>query len=254
MLQLTYQSSLIAHIAGGSCGLLLFWLPMLTRKGSTLHRRSGHWYSVAMLLVAASALALSASILIDPLAVKARSFTDPQAQAQYIKQTQLSALFLAQLAIMLYVNLHLGRWVLRVRAQRAQLRSMRHLLPVAVLLLMSLYTGALGIAYGKVLLQGFAALGLFTAISNWRYIYAAEVPARAWLAAHVRNIIPSGIAAYTAFFVVGASAWIGDSSWRLLPWVAPGVLGSVVIYYYSQQVLQANSRPTLNTAGAKLDA
>lgn len=245
MLHLTYQGALVLHILGGACGLILFWTPMLSRKGGSIHRSSGQWYYWAMMLVAASAVVLSGANYINPMVGEARSFADLQARTHFIEQSRLSALFLAQLAVMLFTNLHFATRVLKVRTQRQQLRSIGHLWPLAALFLVSLYSGALGIQHGKILLQGFAGLGVFTVISNWRYIYAEAVPARSWLAMHVRNIIPSGIAAYTAFFVVGASSWLGDSNWRLLPWIAPAVLGSAVIFYYSRQVLQVGK---LNTA------
>lgn len=245
MLHLTYQAALVLHILAGTCGLFLFWTPMLSRKGSPIHRKSGRWYYWAMMLVALSAVVLSGTNYVNPLAGEARTFSDLQSRTYFIEQSRLSALFLAQLAVMLYTNLHFATWVLKVRSQREQLRSIRHIWPLAALFLISLYSGARGIQQGQVLLQGFAGLGLFTVISNARFVYAEALPARTWLATHVRNIIPSGIAAYTAFFVVGASSWLGDSSWRLIPWIAPGVLGSVVIAYYSRQVLQGSKLSTV---------
>lgn len=238
MLHLIYQAALALHIMGGASALLLFWGPMLSRKGGKVHRRSGRWYYWAMMLVAVSALVLCGTNLIDPLASKGRSFTDPQAQAEFVGRARLFSLFLAQLAVMLYSNLQFGTRVLKVRAERWQLRTPLHLWHVAALFLISLYSGVQGLLQGEILLQGFGLLGLFTAISSLRYVYATAVPARAWQAAHVRNIVASGIAAYTAFFVVGAASWLTDSGWRLVPWVAPGVLGSVVISYYSRQVLR----------------
>lgn len=246
MLNLIYQASLVLHIAGGSVGLLLFWLPMLSRKGSAEHRRSGSWYSKAMMLVAISALVLAAVLLVDPIAAKALGFSDSARQAQFFVQTRLSALFLAQLAVLLFVNLHFGSWVLRVRAQRELLRTAEHLVPLFMLLMISVLSGVMGLVHNKILLPGFAVLGLFTAISNWRYLFSATVPVRGWLLAHVRNIIPSGIAAYTAFFVVGASDWVGESQWRLLPWVLPGVIGSAVIFYYTRKLLRQSSSKGLS--------
>jgi hypothetical protein len=227
---------LVLHIAGGSVGLLLFWVPMLSRKGSRAHRNSGRWYSRAMMLVAMSALALGAVIMLDPVTAKAVSFGDPQVQAEFVLDARMSALFLMQLAVLLFANLHYASWVLKVRARRELLRTPAHLLPLVLLILMSLLSGVMGVLYDDVLLPCFAAVGLFTVISNWRYLVAETIGSRGWLLAHVRNIIPSGIAAYTAFFVVGASDWISESPWRLLPWVLPGVIGTVVIFVYSWQL------------------
>ncbi len=35
-----------SHILLGVIALLLFWLPMFSRKGSALHRRSGRYYGL----------------------------------------------------------------------------------------------------------------------------------------------------------------------------------------------------------------
>lgn len=244
MLHQVHQAALALHILGGAVALFLFWVPMLSRKGGVLHRRSGRWYYWAMMVVAFSALVLSSVIMFDPVATKERIFSEPEAEAEFVTGARLFALFLAQLAVMLYSNLHFGTWVLKVRANRQQLRRLRHLWQLPVLLVLALSSGILGLQQGAVLLIIFAPLGIFTVVTSLHYVYTAVIPARGWQAAHVRNIIPSGIAAYTAFFVVGASSWFGDSSWRLIPWVAPTVLGSLAIVYYSRQVLRNNGPDT----------
>ena len=49
----------IAHIAAGFISLLLFWLPVITKKGGKAHRLSGKWYVWMMWVVAGTAAALS---------------------------------------------------------------------------------------------------------------------------------------------------------------------------------------------------
>jgi len=52
-----YIVVLYSHIFIGFASLVLFWIPMLVKKGSRLHVRSGHWFAKVMYGVGGSALA-----------------------------------------------------------------------------------------------------------------------------------------------------------------------------------------------------
>ncbi len=54
-----FDGLLVLHITGGTIALLSGPVPMLSRKGSRLHRRAGDLYAVAMTATAASALLLA---------------------------------------------------------------------------------------------------------------------------------------------------------------------------------------------------
>jgi uncharacterized membrane protein len=54
-----FDGLLVLHIAGGAIALLSGPVPMLSRKGSPLHRRAGDLYAVAMTVTAVSALFLA---------------------------------------------------------------------------------------------------------------------------------------------------------------------------------------------------
>jgi uncharacterized membrane protein len=55
-----FNCLLALHIAGGTVALLSGPVPMLSRKGSRLHRRAGDIYAVAMMLTVVLALVLAA--------------------------------------------------------------------------------------------------------------------------------------------------------------------------------------------------
>ena len=59
MLSLLRDALLPLHIAAGGVSLILFWLPILTKKGRTAHRRIGLVYVYAMSVVVVSAFILS---------------------------------------------------------------------------------------------------------------------------------------------------------------------------------------------------
>jgi uncharacterized membrane protein len=59
---LLFQSVLAVHIAAGAVALLVFWVPLVTKKGGRTHRRAG-WVYVA----AAATLATTGFLLCIPL-------------------------------------------------------------------------------------------------------------------------------------------------------------------------------------------
>ena len=62
-----YNSLLFVHVLIGAASLVLFWVPVATRKGSLWHRRAGRWYANAMYAVSISAFVMSTMMLIDPV-------------------------------------------------------------------------------------------------------------------------------------------------------------------------------------------
>ena len=56
---LLFDGVLVLHIVGGTIALVSGPVPMLSRKGSRLHRRAGDLYALAMTVTAVSALFLA---------------------------------------------------------------------------------------------------------------------------------------------------------------------------------------------------
>lgn len=70
MLASVYQSISLTHIILGSLALLLFWGPLLSKKGGPVHRKTGRYYSLCMHLVGASGILMTALVSAMPMAVK----------------------------------------------------------------------------------------------------------------------------------------------------------------------------------------
>ncbi len=70
-MQLIHESALYLHIAVGACALLLFWVPVFTRKGNMDHKRFGRIFGYAMYTVAGSGVIMSSLDLLFPLAIHA---------------------------------------------------------------------------------------------------------------------------------------------------------------------------------------
>lgn len=79
----------------------------------------------------------------------------------------------------------------------------------------------------------FGGLGL-TDIPNLIQDVKKEKPKRPLVVEHIVAMLTTGIAAYTAFFVFGAGNFFNEllsGYWSILPWVAPGVIGTFGMRY-----------------------
>ena len=56
---------LLAHVVAGTVALLIFWVPVVVRKGGSVHRQSGRIYVYAMWVVICTAFLLSVINLIQ---------------------------------------------------------------------------------------------------------------------------------------------------------------------------------------------
>ena len=72
------------HIATGSVGLIVVWIPIAGRKGGELHRRAGTLFVQSMIATGFTAVAISITTLSDPTGTHPHLaahpiFADPQA-------------------------------------------------------------------------------------------------------------------------------------------------------------------------------
>jgi uncharacterized membrane protein len=63
-----HQFALYLHIAIGSCALILFWIPVVTRKGNLDHKRFGRYFAYAMYTVSFSGIPMASTDLAFPIA------------------------------------------------------------------------------------------------------------------------------------------------------------------------------------------
>ncbi|WP_088329895.1 hypothetical protein [Lacimicrobium sp. SS2-24] len=226
---------LMFHIAVGSAALLLFWVPALTKKGSMDHNKFGRYYANVMYLVAASGFIMSVITLMAPLAIHGSDVRPEDAQYASARIRQF-AFFLLYLSWLVLTSIRHGVLVLKCKNDRGPLLKFSHLS-----LLLVLFVGGIGLfiqgVYGnRVLDMIFAALGMFIAAGMLHYVFRNQLKPRQWWVEHLGAMIGSGIGAYTAFFAFGARAVLADSGYiQLIAWVAPGVIGSIVIAIQSRK-------------------
>ena len=232
-MHLTHNLILKMHIVVGLVAIVAFWLPVATRKGSRNHIRSGQLYTAAMLAVSVSAIALSLLTLLDPVGVRfpARDLSATDA-LRVAEQSRSFALFLLMLGILVLTGLRHGTLAIRQRRQPGMLAQPRHRALIALLLVLAVAVGYVGLRGGEVLLIIFAALSLSGGLRMWRESGNTGMTQREALIAHFNGLIGTGIGAYTALFAFGGRRLLSDvlsGYWQILPWVAPAIIGSLAI-------------------------
>lgn len=237
----SYKILLYSHIAVGFVALVLFWIPVLTKKGSALHSRTGHWYAKAMYAVGYSALVLSIMLILDPIAFKFGNVDmNPEKVAKLTAQFNDVGLFLLSISLLTIVGVHHGLQSIQAKGNHAQMRSFANIGSNISLLAVGALLGftATGSSPMSVLFYIFAGLSIVNAIGNLRFCLKQNVTRAEQIIAHLSAIIGAGIGAHTAFFLFGASrllAGVFTGYLSLIPWTLPGIVGTLIIIKQSKK-------------------
>ena len=242
-MSLLHQFAFYLHISIGTCALLLFWIPVFTRKGALDHKRFGRYFALAMYAVSISGLLMSSLDLLFPFAGHLPPQLDESeasraAAAAAIRQ---SALFLFSLSVLVLTTTRHGWLVILQRDNREALRRPVHVGLIAGLLAAGLWLLVQGIITRSPLFMGFAMLEIFVGVGALRYVFRATLSPKEWWIEHLGALIASGIGAYTAFFVFGGSRLLSAllsgpfEGLSLLFWFGPWVIGGIAIAVLSRQ-------------------
>jgi len=234
-----YNLLITIHVSVGFVSLILFWVPIASQKGSSLHIRSGNWYVNAMYVVAFTALILGLMLFIDPIATKFpnHQYNEEELFSFISRQRQIS-LFLLAISILVLSNIRHGLLTLKAKSNHSLMRAPSHLALNTLLVatgITLLFTAAGSLS---ILFYIFAALTISIGVGNLRYCLKSEVPPMEWMISHLGSMIGAGIGSYTAFFVFGGSRFFAEflsGQWMLVPWVLPGVAGGLAITLMSRK-------------------
>jgi uncharacterized membrane protein len=240
-IQLIHQFTTYIHIAFGIVALPVFWIPVLARKGSLDHKRFGRYFAMAMYAIASSGILMASLDLIFPLSAHdIDQALSQQELADTANSIRLAALFLLSLSILVFTSTRQGWLVINHKQDRTVLRTPLHITLCLLLFVAGLLLFIVGIIYSQILFVIFSCVELATAIDVLRYNFKAELGHREWWFAHLRGLIGSGIAAYTAFFVFGGSRFFSGlfagvfSDLSIILWIGPGVIGGIAIAVLSR--------------------
>jgi hypothetical protein len=226
------------HILVGTAALILFWVPMLTKKGQLQHKRFGRAYRNIMYCVAASGALMAIMVIAMPLTTKP-FLANAQDVDAAVTNFRYFWLFLLYLALLSYTSTRHGDAVLKAKDNRSDLRAFTYLAPLAMLAFGGLVFIGIGVVRENMLHLIFGILGTSVGISMLRYCLAKQVQAKAYILEHIGSMIGSGIGAYTAFFAFGGRQILsGIGSYQIIFWIIPGVAGSILSFYLSKKYIK----------------
>ncbi|MDA0689798.1 MAG: hypothetical protein O2948_14265 [Proteobacteria bacterium] len=236
-----HEFALYLHIAVGSCALLLFWVPMLTRKGALDHKRFGRYFAWAMYTVSFSGLLMSSLDFLFPLTIHAAGIElGPDEEAAAIRQVREAALFLFSLSVLVLASTRHGWLTILHKDDRAPLRRPAHLVLNGLLVVIGASLLITGINGGTILFMVFGGLQVASGVGNLRYIYRETLRPKEWWLQHLGGLIGAGIGAYTAFTVFGGRRFFEEifssnfDSMAIFLWVGPSVIGVTAITLLSR--------------------
>lgn len=239
-----HTAILILHIVVGACTLVLFWLPMLSKKGSAWHKKTGQWFRWGMYTVALAGVSLAGLVLMDPLSIRQPAMTEPAALQQFLLIQRLLATFLAMLSLLALLNIRHGSLVLEAGLGRAALRQFSHQLLLGTVLIMGVWVLFLGVRYQFLLLEIFGPIAILNASQALRFSWRAEVTKAMALREHISHFLACGIAVYTAFFAFGARRIMElPATGQLLSWTLPAVFGVAAMLYYQRRYAPLSKKP-----------
>ncbi|HEY0467829.1 MAG TPA: hypothetical protein VGC79_26695 [Polyangiaceae bacterium] len=197
-----FQIVLAVHIAAGAVSLVVFSVPLVTKKGGRTHRRVGWVYVAAAATVAVTGL-LSCIPLVSAGPLRWRA-----------------GIFLAYVSLLAGASAQFGVRALRTKGRAGPSRCAIDLVPPLLLVAGGVALATFGIHRSSVLYVLFAALGVILGVAHLRFWLTPPAHERAWFLAHLTGMGTSCITTVTAFIVVNARRF-GMRTFDLPLWAGP---------------------------------
>ncbi|MDD4865530.1 MAG: hypothetical protein PHE38_16260 [Alishewanella agri] len=233
-----HTTLLFLHILLGAICLMLFWVPVVSAKGSMLHNTAGALYYKMMLFIAGSGVLMCLMVLFSPTMIYGQNPNWTAAQLKrFISERRVFSFFLFQLSLLTWVTVRHAYGVLKVKAELAQLRVWSYQGPVWALLVGSVALAIVGFVASDLLSIIFSGVGAMTVLGILRYIRQPTLQPRQWIIEHFTSMIGTGIALYTAFFAAGGRRLLAEvltGQWQVISWVIAPVMGISAIMLFKR--------------------
>jgi uncharacterized membrane protein len=208
---LLYSVVLTLHIAAGAVALLVFWIPLVAKKGGRLHRRVGWVYVGAASTIAVTGVVVCGRLINDSNPLRHRA-----------------GVFLLYIGVLAAASALFGVRALTTKRREGASRSLVDLLPPVLLVLGGLGLAAFGIKEAMPLYLLFAGLGVVQGVARLRFWLTPPVTTKEWFVAHMSGMGTSCITTVTAFSVVNAHR-LGLRTFDLAVWVVPALAGGIAL-------------------------
>lgn len=233
---------LAVHVGAGIVSLTSFWGAVITRKGGPAHRAWGRIFAAAIYAAGFMALGMGLLSLRWPLAMH-EGLSDA---ALYRGLFGWMMLYLALLTI------SMTRYGLQMIANRRDHAANRHWTMIALQVAV-LAAGAncaiQGVILGQPLMIGISAIGFGTTLTYLWYIFRPNPGRLDYIPEHLKAMVATGIAAYTAFLSVGLVELFPAHAFNPLLWALPTLLGMAIIARFLRQLAPARrAAPAMSPA------
>ena len=227
-----FEIIVVLHVLAGATGLMCFWIPIAARKGGVSHRKWGRVASLAFMVAGTLAVAMALLSL----------YGAEQRLPMITDRILFRGLFgwmMLYLGILTISFADYGLSVVRHRASRAGLRTARHQLLFAAVIVSALNCGLYGLTTGEPLMALVATIGLVAVTTQLFYIWRPNVTRGAPVAEHFRSLLGMGISAYTAFLSVGLIRLVPDHVFNPVIWAIPSTVGVALILAFTLKARKA---------------
>ena len=179
MFYLVHHFTFYIHVIIGSLALVLFWIPLMLKKGQKRHLFYGRLFVNAMYIVAISGLVMSTLVLIDPIAVRyPLGNFDINDVDKIITKNRVFSSFLLMLSVLVFCNVTQSIRVLQVKSKRQLLKTPFHLGIIILLGVMSIFMAWVGLTNNILLFSIFAFVGMANSFGILHYIFKKTIKSR----------------------------------------------------------------------------
>lgn len=224
---------LLVHITCGAVGLVLFWVPVVGRKGSQPHRRYGTVFAYLMLVTATMAFSMGLNTLLDPMP------THPRQVALGWPAWRIQGIFGWMMMYLAILTIHLvwhGINTVRNKKQHLANRRWPNVALNVAAIVAALVCAWRGWLINEVLMMGIAIVGVASGVTNLVFIYTDAPSKIAYQLEHVKSIVGSGISVYTAFMAFGFVRLMPHNALNPTMWSIPLVIGLALIIYHQTRI------------------
>lgn len=223
------------HIIAAMLSLLLLGVPLVARKGATLHKRVGWAWVAAMVVVIITGTAIALLTIGWPAVMR------PGAP---VERARSFALFLLLVGAMTASSVWHG---IRAIGRKHAPAPSRHPIDIGLPLVavaLALFVAGQGLLRGSILFSVFGLGAATLTAGHLRFAWRALPSKMAWWYGHMSGMLTAVIAALTAFAVSGLQRYLSiPPSLGFLPWIAPGVVLAPVLALWQRYYRNRFERP-----------
>gem|GEM_PF-117456 len=230
LVPLLFKLFLIVHVTTGAVGLVLFWVPVLTRKGAAAHRKYGAAFSYLMFVTATMAFGMGTCTILAPVATHPHLTQRPE-WIQGIFGWMM--LYLSILTVSLVWH---GLASVRNKRQHLVNRRWPNVSLNGLVIGAALYCAYRGWLIDETLMMGIAVVGVASGITNLYFIFTDAPPRITYQLEHVKAAVGAGISVYTAFMAFGFVRFMPSNALNPKMWSIPLIVGLAIIIYHQMRI------------------